>query len=59
MGIPIVVRDGEGAGIVPKEDARIVTVRRRGGIVGGVYYRRIFGNDACELGGREDRERSG
>ena len=38
MGIlSIVVRNGEGAGIVSKEDAQIVTVRQRGETVGGVY----------------------
>ena len=59
MGIlSIVVRDGEGAGIISKEDVRIVAVRRQGETVGGVY-RRIFGNDAGHEPGGRDQGRSG
>ena len=58
MGVlSIVVRDGEGAGIVSKEDVLIVTVRRRGETIGGVY-RRIFGIDAGHEPGGRDQERS-
>ena len=53
----IVVRDGEGAGIVSKEDVLIVTVRRRGETISGVY-RRIFGIDTGHKPGGRDQERS-
>jgi hypothetical protein len=42
----IAVHNGEGAGIVSKEDVQIVTVQQQGETVSGVYQR-IFGNDAC------------
>ena len=59
MGIlSIVVRNGEGTGIISKEDAQIVAVRGQRKTIGGVY-RRIFGNDAGHKPGRRDRGRLG